>query len=210
MGMPSEILLSTGFPNIPIELSATHMAEKAKAAHHPFGIAEMKGLVKAIQNPIAVFTYGDVGKAQNVIVEIQHEGKNFVVGIHFNLKRGNAEVSSIRGLYPKDNAEWLNWINQGKLLYVDKEKIQNLINQQRRTLADVEYLDLDSATKIVKEFVNPKLPGRNISGSESSISEDEGTEVSTEAQQLAAEVAVDLVSDAVPVVMATDEMADAV
>jgi hypothetical protein len=26
----------------------------------------------------------------------------------------------------------------------------------------VEYLDLDSATKIVKEFVNPKLPGRNV------------------------------------------------
>ncbi len=65
-------------------------------------------------------------------------------------------MSSIRGLYPKDNAEWINWINQGKLLYVDKEKIQTLINQQQRILADVEYLDLNSATKIIESFENPK------------------------------------------------------
>lgn len=53
--------------------------------------------------------------------------------------------------FPK-NAEWLNWINQGKLLYVDKQKIQTLIDQQRRILAEVEYIDLDSAAKIIKRF----------------------------------------------------------
>ncbi len=53
--------------------------------------------------------------------------------------------------FPK-NAEWLNWINQGKLLYVDKQKTQALIDQQRRILAEVEYLDLDSAAKIIKRF----------------------------------------------------------
>ena len=98
----------------------------------------------------------DKNKAQNAIVEIQHDVKNFVVGIHFNQKRGRAEVSSIRGLYPKDNAEWLNWVNQGKLLYVDKNKIQTLINQQRRNLADVEYLDLDSAANVIENSENPQ------------------------------------------------------
>ena len=155
--MPNDILRSAGFPNVPIELSASHLEKKSIAAQHPFELKEIKSLVKALQDPMAVFAYGDKKKSQNVIVEIQHEGKNFVVGIHFNRKRGSAEISSIRGLYPKDNAEWLNWISQGKLLYVNKEKIQILIDQQRRNLADVEYLDLNYVAKVIKDFDNPTL-----------------------------------------------------
>lgn len=172
MGMPSDVLLSTGFPNMPIELSASHLADKSKAPHHPFDMSEMKGLVNALQKPIAVFAYGDKGKAQNVIVEIQHEGKNYVVGIHFNQKRGSAEVSSIRGLYPKDNHEWLNWIQQGKALYLDKEKIQAIIRQQQmissgaeNTPADLGYIDLDSVAKIVNNFENPQINLQNAENS---------------------------------------------
>ena len=157
LGMPNDILRSAGFPNVPIELSASHLEKKSIAAQHPFELKEIKSLVKALQDPMAVFAYGDKEKSQNVIVEIQHGGKNFVVGIHFNRKRGSAEISSIRGLYPKDNAEWLNWISQGKLLYVNKEKIQILIDQQRRNLADVEYLDLNYVAKVIKDFNNPTL-----------------------------------------------------
>ena len=68
------------------------------------------------------------------------------------------DINSIRNVFPKDNAEWLNWISQGKHLYLDKHKIQELIDQQRTNLADVEYLDLDSVTKIVNEFKNPTIP----------------------------------------------------
>lgn len=159
LGMPNDILRSAGFPNVPIELSASHLEKKSIAAQHPFELKEIKSLVKALQDPMAVFAYGDKKKSQNIIVEIQHEGKNFVVGIHFNRKRGSAEISSIRGLYPKDNAEWLNWISQGKLLYVNKEKIQISIDQQRRNLADVEYLDLNYVAKVIKDFDNPTLSG---------------------------------------------------
>ncbi len=55
-----------------------------------------------------------------------------------------------------DNAEWLNWISHGKTEWLDKEKIQTLIAQQRTNLADVEYLDLDSVAKVVKNFQIPK------------------------------------------------------
>lgn len=161
LGMPSEILKNTGFPNVPIELSASHLAEKASNAHHPFGIEDVKDIVKALQNPMAVFSYGDKGKAQNVIVEIQHDDKNFVVGIHFNQEHRGAIVNDIRGLYPKDNAEWLNWITQGKLLHADKEKIQALIEQQRRNLAEVPYLDLNSVAKILNNFENPQINTQN-------------------------------------------------
>ena len=72
------------------------------------------------------------------------------------------EINSIRNVFPKNNAEWLNWITQGKTLYLDKEKIQTLINQQRTILADVEYLDLDSITKITQTSDNPSIDEENL------------------------------------------------
>lgn len=48
----------------------------------------------------------------------------------------------------------LNWISQGKALYLNKEKIQELIDKQRKNLAEVEYLDLDSVANVIKSFEN--------------------------------------------------------
>ncbi len=79
------------------------------------------------------------------------------------MRRRRARESRASGtMFPKDNSEWLNWINQDKALYIDKEKIQTLIDQQRTNLADVEYLDLDSVAKVVKDFVNPKVSAENV------------------------------------------------
>lgn len=61
--------------------------------------------------------------------------------------------------FPKDIAEWLNWItqkdNQGndKLLYADKEKAQAHISQQRTNLAEVDYLVLNSVTNILQNIL---------------------------------------------------------
>ena len=103
----------------------------------------------AISDPPAMFQYGDETKTQNIIENIQHENKNFLVGIHLNKNSRGIEINDIRGLFPKDLHEWLNWIQQGKALYLDKKKIQTLIAQQRINLAEVDYLDLDSVEKII-------------------------------------------------------------
>ena len=39
-------------------------------------------------------------------------------------------------------------------LYLNKQKIQNLINQQRRNLADVDYINLDLIYNIIQNFEN--------------------------------------------------------
>ena len=163
MGMPGEILLSTGIANVPIQLSATKLKDKSTHFGHDYDLSEIRDLVKAINNPVAIFVYGDKEKGQNIIVEIQHGGKNFVVGLSIRPSVGGEvlEINNIRNVFPKDNAEWLNWINQGKLLYADKKKIQALIDQQRTNLADVDYLDLDSVAKIIKDFKNPVIAGEN-------------------------------------------------
>ena len=95
--------------------------------------------------------------------DFQRGGKKFLVGVYFNQKRGGDEFSSIRGLFPKNNAEWLNWITQGKSLYLNKNKIQNLITQQRINLADVDDLDLNSFAN-VKFFYERRL---NLQGLQS-------------------------------------------
>ena len=56
----------------------------------------------------------------------------------------------------------LSWIQNGKALYLDKEKIQKLIDQQRTNLADVTYLDLDSVSNVVENLKNPSLPEEKI------------------------------------------------
>ncbi len=162
MGMPGEVLRACGFPTMPIELSSTRLAEKAAQENHIFDISEIKDLVRELNNPWAVFRYGN--NAKNVIVGIEHNGKQFLVGVHFNQSHRGMEVSDIRGIFPKDNAEWLNWIAQNKADYLNKEKIQALIDKQRINLAEVAYLDLDSVAKIVKDFENPIIPRENNTG----------------------------------------------
>ena len=163
MGNPGKILLSTGVPDLPIQMKASRLKAKVTSFGHDFNLGEVKNLVKALQEPLAVFVYGDKTKAQNIIVPLQKGGKNFIVGLSLNPTVGgrSLEINSIRNVFPKNNSEWLNWISQGKALYMDKEKIQALIDQQRTILADVEYLDLDSAAKVVENFENPKSESEN-------------------------------------------------
>lgn len=170
LGRPGEILLSAGFPDMPIEMSATRLAEKSQQKNHPFDISAVRDLVKNMNDPIAVFKYGN--NAKNVIIGIEYGGKQFLVGVHFTPAQGNNEVSSIRGIFPKDNAKWLNWISQGKADYLNKEEIQALIDKQRTNLADVEYLDLDSVTKIIQNFDNPKPSDPDIRFRELSVPEE--------------------------------------
>lgn len=157
LGRPNAILQSAGIPDLPIEMSSARLKTKAMQENHLFDLSEVENLPQAIQNPIGIFAYGDKSKSVNIITELQDKnGKKYLVGIHFNQIRDGLEVNSIRGIFPKDNAEWLNWINKGKSLYLDKKKVQDLITQQQTNLADVSYLDLNSVTKVLKNFQNPK------------------------------------------------------
>ena len=163
LGRLGSILRSTGIPDLPIEMSATRLAEKANTEHHLFDIEDVKDLPLYLNKPIGVFEYGNKDKAQNIVVEIQKEDKHFIVGLSLNFKHDGLVVNSIRGLYPKDTHEWLTWIQKNKALYLNKEKIQALIAQQQTNPADVNYLDLDLISKIVRDFQNASVDEENSS-----------------------------------------------
>ena len=79
----------------------------------------------------------------------------------YHLIKKLAEVSNIRGLFPKDDYQWLHWVEQGKMIYGNKEKIQALSTQRRIDLAEVSSQDarissdihcLDSIDTILGKF----------------------------------------------------------
>lgn len=155
LGRLGALLRSAGFPDLPIEMAAIRLLQKSNQENHPFRLSEVRNMVSHLNNPVAVFRYEIESK--NVIVDIRHEDKHFLIGVHFNRDRRGIKISDIRGLFPKDDAKWLNWIQQGKADYLNKEKIQTLIDKRRTNFAEVTYLNLDSIAKIVKEFQNPIL-----------------------------------------------------
>lgn len=75
-------------------------------------------------------------------------------------------------------------------MYINKEKIQNLIDQQRTTLADVEYLDLDSIAKVIETFENPTETGKKLLDDSENIQEsgqDEGLDAADTDEKLSRE-----------------------
>jgi hypothetical protein len=153
LGIPGDLLQDYGFSTNPLELSKRVIETKSHDPAHPFTVQELKNLPEALQKPLAIFKYTDPAKL-NLIVDLSIGEKKFLVGVQLDSTyRGNA-VNNIRGLLPKDTHEWLNWIQQDKALYLDKEKIQALINQSGINLLKVGYLNLEVIKKIIREFDN--------------------------------------------------------
>ena len=166
LGMPSAELQSAGFPTLPISMRSSLLAKKAGAERHPFAPTDLRDLVNAIQKPIAIFKYSK-DNMRNLIVDVSRGGKHFLVGVTLNYKADNIEINSVSGLFPKENHEWIKWIQDGKVLRIDqKEKVQDLINSLRTNPAESERigLNLDDVAKKVKDFENPKLFDGKISG----------------------------------------------
>ena len=164
LGMPSVELQSAGFPTLPISMRSSLLAKKAGAERHPFAPTDLRDLVNAIQKPIAIFKYSK-DNMRNLIVDVSRGGKHFLVGVTLNYKADNIEINSVSGLFPKENHEWIKWIQDGKVLRIDqKEKVQDLINSLRTNPAESERigLNLDDVAKKVKDFENPKLFGEEI------------------------------------------------
>jgi hypothetical protein len=116
------------------------------------------------------------------MTEIEHEGKNYVVALQANKRKGSIEINDIRSVhYRRTNAHIANWIDEGLLEYADKKKLTDWINKQRYNSAEVanstgytkqQYNSADvkqlfrHAAKIIENFENPKLPGEktHVSG----------------------------------------------
>lgn len=171
LGMPSKYLRSAGFPNLPISMRSGLLERKSRDDSHPFEAKDLKGLVEAIQKPIAIFRYTK-SNMRNLIVDLTHGGKHFLVGVTLNYKDGKIEINSVSGLFPKDNIEWLKWMQDevkdrqtgekvSKVIRIDQKEKALAILDRIRTTNTVAFakigMDPDLVANIIKDFENPAM-----------------------------------------------------
>lgn len=170
LGNSSKFLQEGGISDAEIILEYDKLVRKSVESYknrHPYSIEDIKDLPKAISSPIAVFVNTNGNNDHVILTELKKDGKNFIVAIKTsrqNRKGGVVlTVNEIVTLFPKDEKGIINWINTGKATNIDKEKalrfIEALPNHPGTTITNEE---LDSATKVVKDFVNPTLYDGNI------------------------------------------------
>lgn len=159
LGNPSEVLLSAGLPNLPIEMAASQLANKSSSGKHDFDLSEVMDLPNAISNPIAVFEYGDKKKAQNILTILEHNGDHFLVGMFIRptVKGRVLEINSIRNVFPKNGLSIVRWIADGKLTYADKKELLNFLDQQRTNYADVAFVLPEEQVKQEKAEVQDSV-----------------------------------------------------
>lgn len=162
LGMPSDTLLNAGLPNLPIEMAASRLSDKSMQENHPFDLSEIRNLPKAIQSPMAIFRSATRLGSFVVMTEIEHHGRNFVVAIQANRRKGRIEVNDIRSVhYRTSNSHIANWVTEGLLEYADKKRMVEWLSKQRYNSAEVRKL-FNHATNIIQNFDNPKNNNENI------------------------------------------------
>jgi len=153
LGTPSAILQSAGIPNLPIELRASRLREKAMQDTHPFDLREIMDLPIAVHNPLAIFRSATHLEYYVIMTGLKHRDENFIVALQINKYN---ETNSIRSIYPKSNNHLINWIDDGLLEYVDKLKTVEWLSKQRSNSADVKK-QLNRTAKIIQIFENAKF-----------------------------------------------------
>lgn len=155
LGTPSPVLLSAGIPDKPLILYGNKLLKKAKS--HGYSAKDIKNLPKSLHEPIAVFE-GSHPNSYAVLAELRLNGKNSLISIE-TMKNGEVDFNIISSVFGKNEKGVVKWIEDGKLLYADKEKALSYISASA-PIADATYKkELVSVANIVRNFENPKLPG---------------------------------------------------
>lgn len=162
LGKPNEILFIAGMPDLPIEMTAGRLMHKSNQENHPFKLSEVKNLHKVICNPLAIFRSATHIGSIVILTTLRQGEKNFVVVIETNSKKSKAFVNSIRSIHPRTTSNILNWINDGLMDYVDKERMSEWVENKKKMSRNIfgstpanAILQLKSATKIIQNFKNP-------------------------------------------------------
>ena len=118
LGMPSEILLSAGIESKPIKFYGSKLLAKMKK--HGFNASDLKDLPNAVNDPIAIFE-GNRPDSFAVLTELNIGGNNVLAILEVGEGR-DINFNLITSTYGKAKEGIANWVNDGKLLYLNKEK----------------------------------------------------------------------------------------
>ena len=179
LGRPSVVLQSAGVKNKPMKLYGNKVMKKMRK--HGFALEELRDLPRAVADPIAVFNnYGEDGN-RSILTELRTQQGNFLVSVNIG-KDADIDFNIVRSVFGKGDENVVNWINKGLATYINKEKALSFLSHQSAPIAATaanagqsseslssasQYVQqeidkLDTATKVVKDFVNPKISDENV------------------------------------------------
>ena len=179
LGRPSVVLQSAGVKNKPMKLYGNKVMKKMRK--HGFALEELRDLPRAVADPIAVFNnYGEDGN-RSILTELRTQQGNFLVSVNIG-KDADIDFNIVRSVFGKGDENVVDWINKGLATYMNKEKALSFLSHQSAPIAATaanagqsseslssasqpgqqEIDKLDTATKVVKDFVNPKISDENV------------------------------------------------
>lgn len=172
LGSPREVLKACGIRAESITLSPSVLYKHLKK--HNLTTDDLKGLAKAIQEPILVYKHGLT--KPNIVVVTALDVRGGKLSVSFILDEdGNvvdvSNISSIHNKYAKTELERLYKMGEEdfakSLRWVDKEKVLEWFApssyENSGTSTSQEPFDV---AKIVENFENPSVDGENISDEE--------------------------------------------
>lgn len=158
LGNPSRKVLSAGAMNKPLKLFGSKVLKKMKK--HGYGIEELKGLPKAVRNPIAVFK-NKSGSNYSILTTLKTNNGNFLVAIEQG--RGiDANFNVVTSVFGKGKENVVDWINKGYLRYVDKKKALRYLYLEAPIATAANNKELLSAANIVRSFRNNNISAQSF------------------------------------------------
>lgn len=153
LGPPSPILLNTGIPDLPIEMSVHRLIDKKLQNNHPFSLVSVVNMPECIQAPLAIFKSKTRIDSKVILTDMEENEIHFVIALEMNREKIAYRVNDIRSVYPKDNfADILRWIARDNLLeYADKQKALKWLGKQQSNSAEVARL-LEDSTNLINSL----------------------------------------------------------
>lgn len=166
-GTPSAILLACGIGNV--KMSTTQRILKDHIDKHILAIDDIKDLPQALENPLMVYRWGTKAKSFVIITEIPRNDERIAVAVRFREEGNGLRINHIASVHGKSVEHLIDEMATTKsdfakdnLKYVDKERTLQWLATGDSFGPSVSTEKFDSATKIIKDFENPKVEAENL------------------------------------------------
>ena len=164
LGKPQGVM-RTFLPNLPIVMRQ-RVIKKGSEKKHEVDVSAIMNMPQHLSSPIFVFQRSE--DTIGVLTDMRdRNGKNVCVAIELKrqIQQGAEylEVNDVRSFHGREFKNIVEPIANNKALkWVDKEKgLAYLSSASQPVQQEIDKQVLDTATKVVKDFVNPKPESKN-------------------------------------------------
>lgn len=165
LGRPQGVM-RTFLPNLPIVMRQ-RVIKKGSEKKHEVDVSAIMNMPQHLSSPIFVFQRSE--DTIGVLTDMRdRNGKNVCVAIELKrrIQQGAEylEVNDVRSFHGREFKNIVEPIANNKTLkWVDKEKgLAYLSSASQPVQQEIDKQVLDTATKVVKDFVNPKASDENV------------------------------------------------